>query len=78
MQSSQTHGNYVLKLVIGHFSIWVAFVPYHTVMTFQSFTKAVFLRSLTGRLPYTPRPSLSSPWQPTLGKMASSTHSMAS
>lgn len=51
MQSSQTHGNYVLKLVIGHFSIGVAFVPYHTVMTFQSFTTAIFLRSRAGRAP---------------------------
>lgn len=39
MRSSQIHRNYVLKLVIGHFSIWVAFVPYHTVMTFQGFTR---------------------------------------
>lgn len=65
MQSSQTHGNYVLKLVIGHFSIWVAFVPFHTVMTFLSFTTAVLLRSLAGRapplhpIPPTPPPGVS-------------------
>lgn len=51
MQSSQTRGNYVLKAVIGHSSIWVALGPYHTVMTFQRFTKAIFLRSLAGRVP---------------------------
>ena len=73
MQSSQTHGNYVLKLVIGHFSIWVAFVPYHTVMTFQSFTKAIFLRSLDGSVSPPPScPSLSSPWLPASDEVASS------
>lgn len=78
MQSSQTHGNYVLKLVIGHFSIWVAFVPYHTVMTFQSFTKAIFLRGLDGSVSPTPScPFLSSPWLPWM-RWPAPTHCLAS
>lgn len=40
-----------LQLLTGHCSIWVAFVPSHTVMIFQSFTKSVSFRSLAGRVP---------------------------
>lgn len=45
------HCHYVHKLVTGRFSIWVALVPYHTVMTFQSSTTAIFPRSLAPRDP---------------------------
>lgn len=46
--------NYMLMLVIGHFSTWVALVPYHTVMTLQSFTKAISIRSLAESAPLHP------------------------
>lgn len=41
MQPSQTRGDCVLELVIGHFSIFsVASMPFHTVMACLGFTKA--------------------------------------
>lgn len=46
--------NYMLMLVIGHFSACVALVPYHTVMTLQSFTKAISIRSLAESSPLHP------------------------
>lgn len=65
-----------LKLLTVHCSIWVAFVPSHTVMIFQSFTKPVSLRSLAGRVPLS-TPSLpESSWAASPGQVASSTHSM--
>jgi hypothetical protein len=74
---SQTHGNYVL--VIGRFSIWVAFaIPHCDDMS--KLHQGIFFRSLARRVPPTPlsHPSLTSPWQLALGKMLSSTHPMAS
>lgn len=45
MQSSLMHSNYVLTLVMGHFEIWVAFVPFHTVRTSESSTRTTISSS---------------------------------
>lgn len=58
MQSSQTRGDCVLELVIGHFSISVASMPLHTVMACLGFTKASSSGVWPEKLHHPPSPTI--------------------
>lgn len=57
-----------LKLLTGHCSIWVAFVPSHTVMIFQTSPSPSPSEVWLEEFSSPPHPSLSPPWQPALGR----------